>query len=68
MGSVLNQQQADKIDHLKRENKALTDKVNQQSDLIQRLVKQNAELQYSNREVVRLSDEAFKILGRIRME
>lgn len=67
-GLAVNKQLEDKLAHAKREIKALQEKINQQNDLIQRLTKQNGELQYSNREVVRLSDEAFKILGRINGE
>lgn len=64
----MNKQLEDKLGHAKREIKALNEKINQQNDLIQRLTKQNAELQYNCREVVRLSDEAFKILGRIKVD
>ena len=58
----------DKLGHAKREIKALSEKLAQKDDLIQRLTRQNATLQYDAREVVRLSDQAFKILGQIRSE
>ena len=59
----MNKQPEDKLAHAKREVKALSAKVDQQNDLIQRLVKQNAELQYDNRELRRVHDQAFKLLG-----
>ena len=64
----MNQQQADKIGHLKREVSTLNKKIEQQNDLIKRLTEQNARLQYDKREVVRISDQAFKLLGQIRSE
>ena len=53
----------DALGHAKRELKALNQKLEQQNNLIQRLVKQNAELQYDNRELRRVHDQAFKLLG-----
>ena len=64
----MNQQQAEKIGHLKREVSTLNKKIEQQNDLIKRLTEQNARLQYDKREVVRISDQAFKLLGQIRSE
>ena len=46
----------------------LKEKCERQADLIERLTAQNGNLQYEKREVVRLSDQAFKILGQIRNE
>ena len=46
----------------------LNEKCERQADLIKRLTEQNGHLQYKMREVVRLSDQAFKILGQIRSE
>ena len=43
----------------------LKEKCERQADLIERLTAQNGNLQYEKREVVRLSDQAFKILGQI---
>ena len=59
---------ADKLTHAKREIKALNAKLAQQNYLIKRLTEMNARAQYDRREVVRLSDQAFKILGQIRSE
>ena len=59
---------ADKLTHAKREIKALNAKLAQQDDLIKRLTEMNARAQYDKREIVRLSDQAFKILGQIRSE
>jgi len=53
---------------LETEAQRFKEKCERQADLIQRLTKQNATLQYDAREVVRLSDQAFKILGQIRSE
>ena len=64
----MNQQMADKLGHYKRENKALQDKIRQKDELIKRLTEQNARLQYDKREVVRVSDQAFKLLGQIRSD
>lgn len=61
----MNQQQADKIGHLKREVSALNKKVEQKDDLIKRLTRQNAELQYDNREMRRVSGKAFETLRAI---
>jgi len=58
----------DKLGHAKREIKALNAKLAQQDDLIKRLTEMNARAQYDKREIVRLSDQAFKILGQIRSE
>ena len=46
----------------------LKEKCERQADLIERLTAQNGNLQYEKREVVRLSDQAFKVLGQIRSE
>ena len=46
----------------------LKEKCERQADLIERLTEMNARAQYDRREVVRLSDQAFKILGQIRSE
>jgi len=59
---------ADKLTHAKREIKALNAKLAQQDDLIKRLTEMNARAQYDKREIVRLSDQAFKLLGQIRSE
>jgi predicted RNase H-like nuclease (RuvC/YqgF family) len=53
---------------LEKENQRLKEKCERQADLIERLTEQNGHLQYKMREVVRLSDQAFKILGQIRSE
>ena len=58
----------DKLDHAKREINALNTKLAQQDDLIKRLTEMNARAQRDKREIVRLSDQAFKILGQIRSE
>jgi len=58
----------DKLGHAKREIKALNAKLAQQDDLIKRLTEMNARAQYDKREIVRLSDQAFKLLGQIRSE
>ena len=58
----------DKLAHAKREIKALNAKLAQQDDLIKRLTEMNARAQYDKREIVRLSDQAFKLLGQIRSE
>ena len=52
----------------KKEVQRLTEKCERQADLIERLTEQNGHLQYKMREVVRLSNQAFKILGQIRNE
>lgn len=54
---------ADKLGHYKREVSQLNQKIEEQNDLIQRLTKQNGELQYTNRELMRVHDQAFKLLG-----
>ena len=59
---------ADKLTHAKREIKALNAKLAQQDDLIKRLTEMNARAQYDKREIVRLSGQAFKLLGQIRSE
>ena len=59
---------ADKLAHAKREIKALNAKLAQQDDLIKRLTEMNARAQYDRREVARIADQAFKILGQIRSE
>ena len=64
----MNQQLNDKIGRLNREVSTLNKKIEQQNDLIKRLTEQNARLQYDKREVVRISDQAFKLLGQIRSE
>jgi hypothetical protein len=51
-----------------QEVQRLKEKCERQADLIERLTAQNGNLQYASREVVRLSNEAFKILGQIRSE
>ena len=56
----------DKLAHAKREIKALNAKLAQQDDLIRRLTEMNARAQYDRREVARIADQAFKILGQIR--
>ena len=58
----------DKLGHAKREIKALNTKLAQQDDLIRRLTGMIARAHYDRREVVRLSNQAFKILGQIRSE
>ena len=58
----------DKLAHAKREIKALNAKLAQQDDLIKRLTEMNARAQYDKREIVRLSGQAFKLLGQIRSE
>jgi len=62
------QKLSNKLTHAKREIKALNAKLAQQDDLIKRLTEMNARAQYDKREIVRLSDQAFKILGQIRSE
>ena len=59
---------ADKLAHAKRESKSLKAQLEQKDDLIKRLTEMNARAQYDKREIVRLSDQAFKILGQIRSE
>ena len=59
---------SDKLAHAKREIKALNAKLAQQDDLIKRLTEMNARAQYDRREVARIADQAFKILGQIRSE
>jgi len=58
----MNQKQADKIGHLKRENKALFSEVNRLKDLNARLVRQCAELQADNAEMKRAHRGAFEVL------
>ena len=58
----------DKLGHAKREIKALNAKLAQKDDLIRRLTEMNARAQYDRREVARIADQAFKILGQIRSE
>ena len=55
----------DKLAHAKREIKALSEKLAQQDDLIRRLTEMNARAQYDRREVARVADQAFKLLGQI---
>ena len=58
----------DKLAHAKREIKALNAKLEQKDDLIKCLTEMSARAQYDRREVCRISDQAFKILGQIRSE
>ena len=51
-----------------KEFQRLKEKCERQAGLIERLTEQNGHLQYKMREVVRLSNQAFKILGQIRSE
>jgi cell shape-determining protein MreC len=65
---VSTQALSDKLAHAKREIKALNAKLEEQADRIKRLTEMNARAQYDRREVCRISDQAFKILGQIRSE
>ena len=58
----------DKLAHAKREIKALSAKLAQKDDLIRRLTEMNARAQYDKREVCRIADQAFKLLGSIGVE
>ena len=58
----------DKLAHDKREIKALSAKLAQKDDLIRRLTEMNARAQYDRREVARIADQAFKLLGSIGVE
>jgi len=59
---------SDKLAHAKREIKALSAKLAQKDDLIRRLTEMNARAQYDRREVARIADQAFKLLGSIGVE
>ena len=58
----------DKLAHAKREIKALSAKLAQKDDLIRRLTEMNASAQYDRREVARIADQAFNLLGSIGVE
>ena len=58
----------DKLAHAKREIKALSAKLAQKDDLIRRLTEMNARAQHDRREVARIADQAFKLLGSIEVE
>ena len=59
---------SNKLAHAKREIRALNAKLAQKDDLIRRLTEMSARAQYDRREVSRIADQAFKILGQIRSE
>jgi len=56
------------ISHYKEDFEHACEELKRQDDLIRRLTEMNARAQYDRREVVRIADQAFKILGSIGVE